>query len=592
MNYLEKELIDKVKSDNIVYDFLNNVVLDGTWFWDLENPENEWMSPNFWTTLGYDPKDMPHKSNAWQNIIHPDDFILAKENLIKHFNNTEYPYDQIVRYHHKNGETVWIHCKGICIRDKKGKPIRMLGVHTKVSALILNKIEQDKIDPNNDRTSILSSVLNGKHDEKINGIKNNNLENTNLENIVESENYLISKGQSFKELTEETKSLVQKEVFGNNKYPAELVSFLFMDRENEPRIGSFISDVTERIDLKVLLKKRDEFLSMLADNTSDTLMIFNNKLELTYASPSFERITGKRIKKFPLKEVEALDYIHTDDLNFVLESYFNAVTNKNKDLIIQHRAIHAVEGDIWLEDYANFEYDEQQEHQKTFIISRDITKRKLLELKLQEESEKRRQIAELLVESKEKSKENLYKDLHDGVNQLLFASKLSIENAGIKDNNSVSQALEYITTAIEEIRKIALESTSQFIFNDYFVDGIIDYFLKINFTSKLKFSVDNRITDKLNINDNIKKHIFRICQELAQNALKHSKGTKMSFRFIHSDDNLILIAKDNGIGIQNSNQVGIGLKSVNDRVYLMNGKIRLFNNLFKGLAVYIEVKLT
>jgi len=69
-------------------------------------------------------------------------------------------------------------------------------------------------------------------------------------------------------------------------------------------------------------------------------------------------------------------------------------------LIIQHRAIHAIEGDIWLEDYANFEYDENNEHQKTFIISRDITRRKLLELKLQEESEKRRQIAELLIESK------------------------------------------------------------------------------------------------------------------------------------------------------------------------------------------------
>ena len=592
MNYLEKELVEQVKSDNLVYNFMNHVVLDGTWFWDLENPENEWMSPNFWTTLGYDPKEMPHKSNAWQNIIHPDDFILAKENLIKHFNNSEYPYDQVVRYHHKNGETVWIRCKGMCIRDNSGKPIRMLGVHTKVSALILKQLEDVKEDPSKDRASVLSSVLNGKHDEQFNRINNKNLVHTNLESVVENENYLLSTGHSFKELTEETKSLVQKEVFGNNNYPAELVGFLFMDRENEPRIGSFISDVTERIDLKDLLKKRDEFLSMLADNTSDTFMIFNNKFELTYASPSFERITGKRINKFPIHESEALSYIHPDDLNFVLESYYNAASNKNKDLVIQHRAIHAIEGDIWIEDYANFEYDENNEHQKTFIISRDITRRKLLEIKLQEESEKRRQIAELLIESKEKSKEDLYKDLHDGVNQLLFASKLSIENAGISDNKSLSNALEYLTSAIEEIRKIALESTSQFIFNDCFVSAIIDYFMKINVNSKLKFSVDNRITEQLYINDNIRKHIFRICQELAQNALKHSQGTKMYFRFIHKDGKLILITKDNGIGIQNSNQVGIGLKSVMDRVYLMNGKVRFFKNLFQGLAVYIEVKLT
>lgn len=309
MNYLEKELVEQVKSDNLVYNFMNHVVLDGTWFWDLENPENEWMSPNFWTTLGYDPNEMPHKANAWQNIIHPDDFILAKENLIKHFNNSEYPYDQVVRYTHKEGHTVWIRCKGMCMRDKNGKPRRMLGVHTKVTALILNQIEEVKEKPKNERASILSSVLNGNHNDKLQNLQNRSLVQTNLENQESNENYLLNKGNSFKELSEETKSLITKEVFGNsiNKYPTELVGFLFLDRENEPRIGSFISDVSERIDLKELLKKRDELLSMLADKTSDTLLIFNNKMELTYASPSFERITGKRIKKFPIKEGKALD---------------------------------------------------------------------------------------------------------------------------------------------------------------------------------------------------------------------------------------------------------------------------------------------
>ena len=74
-----------------------------------------------------------------------------------------------------------------------------------------------------------------------------------------NENNLLNKQKSFKELSKETKSLITKEFYGDhiNKYPAELVGFLFLDRENEPQICSFISEVTERIDLKDLLKKRD-----------------------------------------------------------------------------------------------------------------------------------------------------------------------------------------------------------------------------------------------------------------------------------------------------------------------------------------------
>jgi PAS domain S-box-containing protein len=342
--------------------------------------------------------------------------------------------------------------------------------------------------------------------------------------------------------------------------------------------------------LKELLKKRDELLSMLAEKTSDSLLIFNDKFELTYASPSFERIIGRTFEKFPI-DAKTLDYIHPNDAKFVFESYFNAAMNNNKDLVVQYRALHASKGEIWLEDHANFEYDDNQQFKKAFIISRDITQRKLLELKFQEESDKRKQIAELLIESKEKSKEELYKDLHDGVNQLLFASKLSLENSGVKDNKNISVALDYLSTAIEEIRKIALESTSQFIFNDSFVSALTDYFMKINFTSELKFSVDTSIVEPIFINETIRKHIFRICQELAQNAIKHSKGTKMSFRFCHKDGYLTLIAKDNGIGLKNAKEDGIGIKSIKDRVYLMNGNVRFFHHPFQGMAVYIEVKL-
>ncbi len=134
-NYLKRELYTLIKEEESVFDFIQKSALDGLWFWDLENPENEWMNPKFWVTLGYNPDEMPHKASAWQEIINHDDLDVALKNFKKHCDDSSYPYDQIVRYEHKLGHTVWIHCKGIVIRDNNGKPTRMLGAHTDVTKL-------------------------------------------------------------------------------------------------------------------------------------------------------------------------------------------------------------------------------------------------------------------------------------------------------------------------------------------------------------------------------------------------------------------------------------------------------------------------
>lgn len=133
MNYLKKELYALVQKDEQIFDFIQESALDGMWYWDLENSENEWMNPKFWITLGYDPSQMPHKASAWQDIIHPDDLKLATENFQRHCADPEHPYDQVVRYRHKDGSTVWIRCRGIAVRDDNGTPIRMLGAHADIT---------------------------------------------------------------------------------------------------------------------------------------------------------------------------------------------------------------------------------------------------------------------------------------------------------------------------------------------------------------------------------------------------------------------------------------------------------------------------
>jgi PAS domain S-box-containing protein len=132
-NYLASELTHLVKSDDATWQFLQSGSLDGVWYWDLENPDQEWMSPEFWQVFGIDPTTKRHDPAEWQDIIFEDDLRTALKNFEAHCADPDHPYDQIVRYRHADGTTVWIRCRGLAIRDDTGKPIRMLGAHTDIT---------------------------------------------------------------------------------------------------------------------------------------------------------------------------------------------------------------------------------------------------------------------------------------------------------------------------------------------------------------------------------------------------------------------------------------------------------------------------
>jgi PAS domain S-box-containing protein len=134
-HYLEAELYERIASDPVIFDFLQAGSLDGIWYWDLEVPEQEWLSSRFKSVFGYEEDEIPHTSTWWQENIFQEDLPAVLERAKAHFEDPEVPYDQVVRYRHKDGSTVWIRCRGLAIRDEEGKPVRMLGCHTDVTEL-------------------------------------------------------------------------------------------------------------------------------------------------------------------------------------------------------------------------------------------------------------------------------------------------------------------------------------------------------------------------------------------------------------------------------------------------------------------------
>lgn len=154
-HYLRRELYEKVRASPELFEWLQAGSLDGIWYWDLENVEHEWLSPRFKQLFGYEDDEVPNTSEWWQKNIFPEDLPAVLEMFDRHVKEGA-PYDQVVRYRHKNGSTVWVRCRGLAIRNEAGEPIRMLGAHTDVTPL--KEAEQELAAANKEMESFAYSV--------------------------------------------------------------------------------------------------------------------------------------------------------------------------------------------------------------------------------------------------------------------------------------------------------------------------------------------------------------------------------------------------------------------------------------------------
>jgi PAS domain S-box-containing protein len=140
-HYLKRELYQLVRNDPAIFEFLQAGSLDGIWYWDVERQDQEWMSPRFKELFGYRDDEIPNTSEWWQANIFPEDRDVALDNFARHLADPDHPYDQIVRYRHRDGSSVWVRCRGLAVRNDRGEPIRLLGCHTDVTAL--KRAEED-----------------------------------------------------------------------------------------------------------------------------------------------------------------------------------------------------------------------------------------------------------------------------------------------------------------------------------------------------------------------------------------------------------------------------------------------------------------
>lgn len=130
---------------------LLNMVLENTLagFWDWNIAENtEYLSPTFKKMFGYEDHELENSPETWQKLIFKEDLDIVLKNFDEHVKTKgRIPYDNIVRYKHKNGSTVHVICKGNVVEwAPNGSPVRMVGSHVDISKIV--EAEQELITTN------------------------------------------------------------------------------------------------------------------------------------------------------------------------------------------------------------------------------------------------------------------------------------------------------------------------------------------------------------------------------------------------------------------------------------------------------------
>lgn len=176
-----------------------------------------------------------------------------------------------------------------------------------------------------------------------------------------------------------------------------------------------------------------------------------------------------------------------------------------------------------------------------------------------------------LLEGEERERTRIARELHDGVSQLLGALKMNLHASGVDD----PQSLDLLDNGIQEIRSISHNLLPKQLSNQGLIAALQSMVDLVKGSDTLQVSLtyneNSEPRDELT-----RVNIYRICQELLTNAIKHAKATKIQFDVKFSNSVLTLTYSDNGVGMsqtQVAKAEGIGWKNMLSRVELLGGKM-------------------
>ena len=224
------------------------------------------------------------------------------------------------------------------------------------------------------------------------------------------------------------------------------------------------------------------------------------------------------------------------------------------------------------------------------IVEKELEKRNL-------EVNHQKAIIQSIIITQEEERKRIAQDLHDDI-----SSKLNVINLNanlLKDGNLSPEEytivnngiLEATDKTLESARKIAHNLLPPILKEFGFKDAVEE--LADSFNNSRQINIEYTINyPKTFLTPQNELHLFRITQELINNSIRHGKANNSNINILHKNNQLIFNYTDNGIGFNSNNidnKKGLGMKNIESRVSLLNGKYSIGSEIGKGFKIVIVI---
>ncbi|RLD62857.1 MAG: hypothetical protein DRJ01_05260 [Bacteroidetes bacterium] len=291
-----------------------------------------------------------------------------------------------------------------------------------------------------------------------------------------------------------TSECVYTSKWGKEVYLKYSLAPIFDIEGNLTKIQAVAQDISKQKKVEQDLKKSEERYRSLIQNSTDSVIILDIEGKILFKNFLSKDICGYKPEEMITNSI--LDYVYDDDIEIFQKAFYSSINNSDKIIKIDFRAKHKYKKFVYVESIITNKLNNQSIN-GIVLNSRDITARKLSEIKEKEYQEKQNFLSNTALEFLELSKkDDFFNFIGDKLKQLIKDAIIVVRFYNKEDNRLYTK---YIS-GLENFEKKIIRITGEKPINNsfYFKKEFINYFFTERINILDKYQIENSLENFLN----------------------------------------------------------------------------------------------